>query len=114
MGKIDRWADYLPADELETYRKAAFGNPIGYGKRAALLNVDTTNMFVDPAYPLCGAEDPARTGVGEFCVGQEVVTHDGCSVGVMVPGARNKCVRPHPTLRTACRRTCHAPRRWRG
>jgi len=58
MGKIDKWADYLPPDELETYRKAAFGNRIGFGARPALLNVDTTFMFVDPAYPLCGAEDP--------------------------------------------------------
>lgn len=59
MSKIDKWADYLPPEELETYRKAAFGNAIGYGRRAALLNVDTTLMFVDPKYPLCGAEDPA-------------------------------------------------------
>jgi nicotinamidase-related amidase len=59
MSKIEKWADYLPPEELETYRKAAFGNPIGFGARPALLNVDTTFMFVDPAYPLCGAEDPA-------------------------------------------------------
>ena len=59
MGKIDRWADFLPPEELETYRKAAFGNPIGIGERPALLNVDTTNNFVDPKYKLCGAEDPA-------------------------------------------------------
>lgn len=59
MSKIDKWADYLPPEELETYRKAAFGNRIGYGVRPALLNVDTTYMFVDPSYPLCGAEDPA-------------------------------------------------------
>jgi len=59
MGKIDKWADYLPPDELETYRKAAFGNRIGFGARPALLNVDTTHMFVDPSYALCGAEDPA-------------------------------------------------------
>lgn len=59
MSKIDKWADYLPPEELETYRKAAFGNPIGFGVRPALLNVDTTFMFVDPSYPLCGAEDPA-------------------------------------------------------
>ena len=59
MGKIDKWADLLPPEELETYRKAAFGNPIGVGDRPALLNVDTTNMFVDPRYKMCGAEDPA-------------------------------------------------------
>lgn len=59
MDKIDRWADIVPANELDTYRKAAFGRKIGMGRRPALLNVDTTNMFVDPRYPLCGEEDPA-------------------------------------------------------
>ncbi len=59
MDKIAKWADYLPAEELATYRKASFGNKIGLGARPALLNVDTTHMFVDPAYKLCGAEDPA-------------------------------------------------------
>jgi nicotinamidase-related amidase len=59
MSKLDRWSDYIPADELDAYRKGAFGNAIGFGERPALLNVDSTFMFVDPAYALCGAEDPA-------------------------------------------------------
>ena len=59
MGKIDKWADYVPAEELETYRKAAFGNPIGIGARPALLNVDTTNNFVDPKYTI-GAAIPKK------------------------------------------------------
>lgn len=59
MDKIDRWADYLPEAELAVYRKAAFGRKIGLGSRPALLNIDTTHMFVDPAYDMCGAEDPA-------------------------------------------------------
>ena len=59
MSKIDKWADYLPADELATYAKGKFGESVGMGARVALLNIDTTHMFVDPAYPQCGGEDPA-------------------------------------------------------
>ena len=59
MDKLDRWKDLVPADELETYRKAKFGRKIGIGARPALLNIDTTWMFVDPAYAMCGREDPA-------------------------------------------------------
>lgn len=59
MSKIDKWADYLPPDELATYAKGKFGERIGFGQRPALLNIDTTYMFVDPAYPQCGDGDPA-------------------------------------------------------
>ena len=59
MDKIERWADLLSEEELETYRKAKFGRKIGLGDRPALLNIDTTFMFVDPAYDMCGREDPA-------------------------------------------------------
>lgn len=58
MSKLDKWKDYLPADELATYAKGKFGERVGYGRRAALLNIDTTFMFVDPAYPQCGDGDP--------------------------------------------------------
>ena len=57
MSKLDKWADYLPADELATYAKGKFGERVGFGRRAALLNIDTTYMFVDPAYPQCGDGD---------------------------------------------------------
>ena len=56
--KIEKWAGYLPEEELETYRKGAFGNEIGIGTSPALLNVDTTYMFVDPRYSQCGGEMP--------------------------------------------------------
>jgi len=59
MSKLDKWADYLPPDELATYAKGKFGERVGMGARVALLNIDTTRMFVDPAYPQCGDEDPA-------------------------------------------------------
>lgn len=59
MSKIDRWADLLSPEELDTYRKADFGRPVGIGAKPALLNIDTTNNFVDPSYAMCGREDPA-------------------------------------------------------
>jgi len=58
MSKLDKWADLLPAEELATYAKGKFGEKVGFGRRAALLNIDTTYMFVDPAYPQCGDGDP--------------------------------------------------------
>jgi nicotinamidase-related amidase len=58
MSKLEKWSDYLPAEELATYAKGKFGEKAGFGRRAALLNIDTTYMFVDPAYPQCGDGDP--------------------------------------------------------
>ena len=57
MDKIDKWAELLGDDEQQAYRKAGFGRPIGIGNRPALLNVDTTFMFVDPSYALCGGHN---------------------------------------------------------
>ena len=56
--KIEKWRGFAPDDELATYVKGGFGERIGMGRRPALLNIDTTYMFVDPAYSQCGAEDP--------------------------------------------------------
>ncbi len=57
--KIAKWRGYVPDDELAAYEKGRFGNRIGFGAKAALLNIDTTYMFVDPAYAMTRAEDPA-------------------------------------------------------
>lgn len=57
--KIRRWADLISEDEIQAYAKAGFGEKIGIGARPALLNIDTTNNFVDPAYALCAARDEA-------------------------------------------------------
>jgi maleamate amidohydrolase len=57
--KIAKWRGYIPDDELAAYQKGKFGNRIGFGAKAALLNIDTTFMFVDPAYAMTRAEDPA-------------------------------------------------------
>jgi len=58
MSKLDKWSSFLPPDELATYAKGKFGEKVGFGRRVALLNIDTTYMFVDPAYPQCGDPDP--------------------------------------------------------
>lgn len=56
--KFDKWRGYVPDAELDTYRKGGFARRIGMGRKAALLNIDTTWMFVDPSYAFCGRELP--------------------------------------------------------
>ena len=58
MSKLEKWADFLPPEELATYAKGKFGERVGFGRKPALLNIDTTYMFVDPAFPQCGEGDP--------------------------------------------------------
>ena len=58
MSKLEKWADYLSPEELATYMKGKFGERVGFGRKVALLNIDTTYMFVDPAFPQCGDADP--------------------------------------------------------
>ena len=57
--KIRRWADLISEAEIQAYAKAGFGQKIGIGSRPALLNIDTTNNFVDPKYALCAERDEA-------------------------------------------------------
>jgi maleamate amidohydrolase len=56
--KLTKWQGQVPDEELATYRKGGFGERIGFGERVALLNIDTTWMFVDPAFDMCGREMP--------------------------------------------------------
>ena len=49
---------YQSPEELATYMKGKFGERVGFGRNVALLNIDTTYMFVDPAFPQCGDADP--------------------------------------------------------
>lgn len=58
MDKFEKWRGFVPDDELATYQKATFGNSLGFGQRAALINIDTTRMFVDPEFPQCGEAQP--------------------------------------------------------
>ncbi|KMK64885.1 isochorismatase family protein [Puniceibacterium sp. IMCC21224] len=57
-GKLEKWQGFVPDEDLATYRKGGFGERIGFGERVALLNIDTTWMFVDPSYDMCGRELP--------------------------------------------------------
>ncbi len=57
--KIRRWSDLIGPEEMQAYAKAKFGEKIGMGARPALLNIDTTNNFVDPAYAMCARRDEA-------------------------------------------------------
>ncbi|MEM7406855.1 MAG: isochorismatase family protein [Pseudomonadota bacterium] len=57
MDKLERWSAFLTDSDRAAYEKGGFGRPIGFGERAALLNVDTTFMFVDPVYALCAERD---------------------------------------------------------
>lgn len=50
--ELERWKDLIGEEELKAYEKAQFGRRIGFGKRPAILNVDMTYMFVDPAYAM--------------------------------------------------------------
>lgn len=58
MSKLERWKGFVPDAELEGYRKAGSGERIGFGAKTALLNIDTTWMFIDPAYDMCGRRMP--------------------------------------------------------
>ena len=62
VSKLERWANLMGEDDLAAYAKGGFGLPIGLGERVALLNIDTTNLFVDPDYPLCARRDEALLG----------------------------------------------------
>lgn len=60
--KIRRWADLISEEEMAAYAKAKFGEKIGIGDKPALLNIDTTNNFVDPAYAMCAKRDDVLVG----------------------------------------------------
>lgn len=56
--KFEKWKNHLPEAELAMYAKATFGNRVGLGRRPALVNIDTTRNFVDPAYSQSGDANP--------------------------------------------------------
>ena len=62
MSKLDRWSDLLSDDDRAAYEKGGFGRSIGFGHNVALLNIDTTLMFVDPRYALCARRDEILLG----------------------------------------------------
>ena len=58
MNKLERWSSFISPQDIDRYRVAGHGADIGYGKRPALLNVDSHNLFINPKYPFCAALDP--------------------------------------------------------
>ena len=58
MRKLKKWSGFIPPQDIDRYRAAGHGADIGYGKRPALLNVDSHNLFINPKYPFCAALDP--------------------------------------------------------
>jgi len=53
------WDDVIPQAERDLYVQGGWGNPIGFGRHAALLIVDMYRAFVDPAYPFSTPSAPA-------------------------------------------------------
>lgn len=56
--KLKKWQGFVSDQELSQFEKGHFAKRLGLGKRAALLNIDTTRMFVDPEFPQCGEAMP--------------------------------------------------------
>lgn len=92
--KLEKWRGYVPDDELDTYRKAGFAQRIGMGRKAALLNIDTTYMFVDPAYSMCGRE------MGDLIVALNNLTQTFRDLNLPIYYSRRDD-RSHPTYRGA-------------
>jgi nicotinamidase-related amidase len=56
MGYLERWRDFVPQNELEALSKAGMGKNMGFGKKPAVLVVDMTYLYVDPAFPLAAGK----------------------------------------------------------
>ncbi len=54
--------DIIPEDDLEYFKKAGYGNRIGWGKSAAILIVDMTDEFTTEDYGV-GREDTGSAAV---------------------------------------------------
>lgn len=90
--KIKRWRGRVPDDDLAAYAKGAFGGTIGFGQRTGLLNIDTTHMFVDPAYAMTRARDDA------FLAALVSITTTFRTLGLPIYYSRRDD-RSHPTYR---------------
>jgi len=56
IGYLNKWKGYVPQDELEALSKAGMGKNMGFGKKPAILIVDMTYLYVDPAFPLAAGK----------------------------------------------------------
>lgn len=48
---LERWRHLIGDEDFAAYAKGSFGRRMGFGARPAVLVVDMTYAFVDPAYP---------------------------------------------------------------
>jgi len=48
---INRWRHLIGEEDFAAYSKGSFGRRMGFGSHPAILVVDMTYAFVDPAYP---------------------------------------------------------------
>lgn len=92
--KLEKWRGYVPDNELETYRKSGFAQPIGMGRKAALLNIDTTYIYVDPAHSMCGRE------MDDLIEALNTLTQAFRDLGLPIYYSRRDD-RSHPTYRDA-------------
>lgn len=53
---LEKWKGYVPPDELEALSKAGMGKNMGFGRMPAILVVDMTYLYVDPAFPLAAGK----------------------------------------------------------
>ncbi len=53
---LSRWKGYVGDEELEALRKAGMGKNMGVGEKPAVLVVDMTYLYVDPAFPLAAGK----------------------------------------------------------
>lgn len=56
MGILMQLPEFLSADDLAGYEKGSHGGRSGFGEWPAVLVVDFTNGFVDPAYSLAAGD----------------------------------------------------------
>jgi isochorismate hydrolase len=58
MDKLEKVARVLcPTTSSPTSPRERSPNVLGIGERPALLNIDSTRLFVDPEFPQCGAKE---------------------------------------------------------
>jgi maleamate amidohydrolase len=50
MSVYDRWKSVVPEKDLASYAELGFGGRIGIGNKVALLNIDASNIYVDPKF----------------------------------------------------------------
>jgi maleamate amidohydrolase len=55
---LNIWDDILSKEDRAIFEKGRFGKKIGFGSRPAILVIDVSHAFVEPASPLAGDARP--------------------------------------------------------